>query len=321
MTPQPPTMTLVSDPRYAQLVRRVQWSELDSKYLIQLIHLACEEDLEGLGVEQVPRIPGDATSRLLNPQARGSAALVTRSALVVCGIQLVPLIVRAYAPDAQVEFTAIARDGDLVPTGSEIGRLRGSVVHLLTAERVILNFLQHLSGVATQTARYVAALGDSSTRLLDTRKTTPGFRILEKYAVACGGGWNHRLGLYDRIMLKDNHLAVAAQTDASTLQDMVALARKRHPDLLVEIEVDQLAQIPSALEAKPDILLLDNFSIRDLKVALDQIGSQVYTEASGNVSLQTLPELATLGLDFISCGALIHQSRWVDIGLDWQSED
>jgi nicotinate-nucleotide pyrophosphorylase (carboxylating) len=198
-----------------------------------------------------------------------------------------------------------------------LATLSGDPRTLLTAERVILNFLQRLSGVATQTHRYVEALGATRTRLLDTRKTTPGYRMLEKYAVACGGGWNHRLGLFDRVMLKDNHLALLGATGG--LAAAVAAAKRAAPELPVEIEVDLLAQIPPALAAGADVLLLDNFTPAQLRRAVALIGGRTFTEASGGITLKNLPRLAGLGLDFISTGALVHHSVWADIGLDWKT--
>lgn len=299
-----------SDPRYAELFRRLRWDDLDPAYLRQLITLAREEDLAGAGLKSLPKHPGDVTTHLLAPDTQGRAALVAREPLVVCALGLVALVLEAYGP--AVTFTAQAADGQAVEAGARLGTLEGPVGTLLQAERPLLNFLQHLCGIATQTARYVEALGNSPTRLLDTRKTTPGFRALEKYGVGCGGGWNHRIGLYDRIMLKDNHLAADA-----AIGDLIARARQQRPDLLVEVEVDNLSQIPPALEAGADIILLDNFTPTELAKAIDLIGEQAYTEASGGITLDNLSQIGALGLDFISSGALTHQSRWRDIGLDW----
>lgn len=181
----------------------------------------------------------------------------------------------------------------------------------------MLNFLQKLSGVATLTAQYVTALGSSQTRLLDTRKTTPGYRVLEKYATACGGGWNHRLGLFDRVMLKDNHLAASDATLGTALAKLVAQARQTYPQLPVEVEVDALDQIPPVLEAGAHVILLDNFSDDALRQAVARIQGRALTEASGGITLERLPSLAGIGLDFISTGATVHQSGWVDIGMDW----
>lgn len=303
-------------PAYSHLFHRLGWKELDPAYLRQLISIAREEDQEGAGLIRLPRIPGDATTSLLEPEAKGRADLVARQEMLICGIELVAMILKTYGADAT--FRAQVQDGDKIAPGGVIGTLEGAVGTMLQAERIVLNFLQHLCGVATQTAQYVEALGWSQTRLLDTRKTTPGFRVLEKYAVACGGGWNHRIGLFDRVMLKDNHLAVSSHDGDTSWVDLVKRSRKKVPDLLVEIEVDRMEQIQLALEADADIIMLDNFSLADLAEAVNLIGDRAYTEASGGITLETLPELGRMGLDFISSGALIHQSTWMDIGLDWQ---
>jgi nicotinate-nucleotide pyrophosphorylase (carboxylating) len=172
--------------------------------------------------------------------------------------------------------------------------------------------------MASTTRQYVEAMGTTSTRLLDTRKTTPGFRVLEKYAVACGGGFNHRIGLFDRVMLKDNHLAADHAGQGEALTRLVSSTRAKWPDMVIELEVDRVDQIPPALDAGVDIFLLDNFSGEDLSEAIRLVGDKAATEASGGITLDLLPELATLGLDFISTGATIHQSTWKDIGLDWR---
>jgi len=200
--------------------------------------------------------------------------------------------------------------------GTRLATLTGDPRTLLSAERVLLNFLQRLSGVATTTARHVAALGPGPTRLLDTRKTTPGYRMLEKYAVACGGAWNHRLGLFDRVMLKDNHLALLGSAD--DLAAAITRAKNAAPDLPVEVEIDRLDQLPPVLAAGADIILLDNLSPARLRPALALIAGRAITEASGGITLKTLPRYANLGLDFVSTGALVHQAPWADIGLDWE---
>ena len=191
---------------------------------------------------------------------------------------------------------------------------------MLMSERVLLNFLQFLSGVATLTRSYVDALGPSTSRLLDTRKTIPGYRMLQKYAVACGGAWNHRLGLFDRVMLKDNHLEANAAGSGKALAEMIEKARRRNPELLIEVEIDDLEQIPAALAAAPDKVMLDNFSIPQLERAVARIGGRICTEATGEVTLEKLAEMGALGLDFISTGALTHKAVWKDIGLDWKPE-
>ncbi len=299
----------------AHLFRQLTWAELDPAYLRQLVTLAREEDLAGAGLRDVPAIPGDVTTLSIAPASQGAAELRARQELTVCGLPLIPFILDTYGPGCSV--TPATRDATHAAPGALLATVSGPVPTLLQAERVLLNFLQHLSGVATQTARYVRALGDSPTRLLDTRKTTPGFRMLEKYAVACGGGWNHRLGLFDRVMLKDNHLAAAEATAGARLANAIHAVRRKNPTLAIEAEVDRLDQIPPVLEAGVDVILLDNFSLEDTRQAVSLIGDKAYTEASGGVTLDTLPALGKLGLDFISSGALVHQAPWRDIGMDW----
>jgi nicotinate-nucleotide pyrophosphorylase (carboxylating) len=252
------------------------------------------------------------------PRAR--AALVAREAMVAAGLPLIPHVLRAYGgPEGEVTFSWLGRvhDGEAVPAGETLAVLEAPAAQLLTAERVLLNFLQRLSGVATATRRHVEALGETTTRLLDTRKTTPGFRALEKYAVGQGGGWNHRLGLYDRIMLKDNHLALLQEEGRLSLAAAVEAARRRFPGVPVQVEVDQLGQIPEVLDAGADCLLLDNFSDTDLAEAVELARGRCLTEASGGIGLERLGRLGAFGLDFVSTGACVHHSTWCDMALDW----
>jgi len=298
------------------LIKRLAWDDLDLAYLRQLVEIARDEDLAGLGLRKRPRATGDrSTGSITTAPRQSSADLVARGPLVACGLPLLPLILKAYGGKATAQL--YAKDGASLKKGDVLATLTGDPRVLLAAERIVLNFLQRLSGIATQTRHYADALGRSRTRLLDTRKTTPGYRMLEKYAVACGGGWNHRLGLFDRVMLKDNHLALLGSNEG--LAAAVARAKKSTPDLPVEVEVDRLDQIPPVLAAGADIILLDNFTPAQLRKAVALIGGQAFTEASGGITLKTLPKLANLGLDFASTGALVHQSVWVDIGLDWRT--
>lgn len=298
------------------LIKRLSWDELDLAYLRRLVEIARDEDLAGLGLRAKPRKTGDRSTGSISTTPRQSSAdLVAREPLVVCGLPLLPLILKSYGGNAIAQLRT--RDGTSLKRGDVLATLTGDPRVLLAAERIVLNFLQRLSGVASQTKIYADALGSSRTRLLDTRKTTPGYRMLEKYAVACGGGWNHRLGLFDRVMLKDNHLALLGSSD--DLSAAVARAKKAAPDLAVEVEVDRLEQIPPVLAAGADIILLDNFTPAQLRKAIVLIGGQAFTEASGGITLKILPKLANLGLDFASTGALVHQSAWVDIGLDWRT--
>lgn len=304
-----------SSRRLEQFSTRVEWSDIDSNWVKEAIERARSEDILGAGFKSTPITTMDVSSALLDPEARGRASLIARTEMTVCGMVLIPLIAEIYGGDFEVRDAV--EDGVRLKRGECLGVLAGSVPAMLSAERVILNFLQRLSGVATETYRYVEALGQASTRLLDTRKTTPGWRALEKYAVATGGGWNHRLGLYDRVMLKDNHLAVGG-VGGEALADLVTKAKNTFPELGVEVEVDALEQIPPVLAAGADVIMLDNFSDEQLVEAIALIDGRAATEASGGITIDRLPRLAPLGLDFISTGATVHQAVWMDIGLDWE---
>ncbi|BET65494.1 carboxylating nicotinate-nucleotide diphosphorylase [Opitutales bacterium ASA1] len=297
------------------LCQRIGWRALDPKALRRLVRLARAEDLAGEGFVAKPSRRGDATTRAVVGREHGQAELRARREMVACGLPLVPLVLEAYGGGAR--FRPRVRDGAEVAADTVLGTLLGPARVLLQAERVLLNFLQRLSGIATYTRAHVRALGDSPTRLLDTRKTTPGYRALEKYAVATGGAWNHRLGLFDRVLIKDNHLAASGATRGDRLAHAVRVARHRAPGLRVEVEIDALEQLEPVLEAGADVVMFDNFSLPDLRVAVARAAGRTRTEASGGITVQTLPALAHVGLDFISTGALVHQSTWIDIGLDW----
>jgi nicotinate-nucleotide pyrophosphorylase (carboxylating) len=204
-------------------------------------------------------------------------------------------------------------DGQAMEKGSVLAVLAGNATGLLQGERTALNLLQRLSGIATATRSFVRALQGSATLLLDTRKTTPGFRYFEKYAVRVGGGHNHRLGLYDGVMLKDNHLAAAGDIGVA-----VSLVRERAPvTVRVEVEVETLAQVRQAVQAGADIIMLDNMAPEQMREAITLIGGRAKVEASGRIRLEDLPALAKLGLDYISTSAMVTRSRWLDIGLDF----
>lgn len=301
------------------LCHRLSWDEIDPEYLKKIAELARDEDIAGTGLcaAMRPAQAGDPTTEVSAPKSKtATAKFVARKACTLSGLPFVPVILEVYGGNVSAKMNV--RDGDSVPAGTVIGTISGDAAQMLTAERVMLNFLQRMSGIATQTARCVAALGGSKTRLLDTRKTTPGHRVLDKYAVGCGGAWNHRIGLFDRLMLKDNHLAADEAVAGTRLAELVRHARAARPDLLCEVEVDSLEQIPPVLEAGADIILLDNFSVENLKKAVALIGDEAWTEISGGVSLESLPVLGTVGADFVSSGALTHNVAWIDIGLDWE---
>jgi nicotinate-nucleotide pyrophosphorylase (carboxylating) len=297
------------------LSQRLTWSAIDLDYLQSIIAQAKLEDMAGLGLKNPLSHPLDVTSEIIPKTGNGKAALIARKSFTLCGLHLVPLILTQYNPS--LSFETNYQDGDTVNKNTSFGILNGPAKSLLQAERILLNFLQYLSGIATTTKSYSDCLNHSETRLLDTRKTTPLYRILEKYAFVCGGGYNHRYGLYDRIMIKDNHIAVLETNTDQSLAEQMDQLRARFTKLPIQIEVDSLDQLNKVLDAQPDCILLDNFSIEATKEAIRIIDDQAYTEASGGITLNNLANLKNLGLDFISTGAPIHQSQWVDIGLDW----
>ncbi|MDR3228719.1 MAG: carboxylating nicotinate-nucleotide diphosphorylase [Puniceicoccales bacterium] len=316
------------------LFRRLRWDDLCKRHIRSLIRTAIDEDTAGLGLKPSLRTPrrDPSTALIADIATTATAKIVARRECVVCGAELIGAVLAEYAATQIANTTAASTntaapiasaqihvpDGRRVRRNEVIATVSGTAALLLTAERVMLNFLQRLSGIATLAAAYAAKLEGTACRLLDTRKTTPGWRMLEKYAVATGGGWNHRLGLFDRVMLKDNHLAAGDAASGANLAALVRRARAEFPDLAIECEVDTRAQIAPVLEAGADVILLDNFSLTDLRPALAEIADRAWTEVSGGVTLETLAAIAALGPDFVSTGALTHQAAWVDIGLDWQ---
>ena len=258
---------------------------------------------------------GDITARLIPADESASAAVITREDATICGVDWVNEVARQVDPTITLDW--MVADGDQAKANQVLFQAHGNARSLLTFERCALNFLQCLSGTASIAHYYASLVADTPVRLLDTRKTLPGYRVLQKYAFACGGGYNHRIGLFDRVMLKDNHLAVAGAIGGNRLSETVALAVNTCEDIPIEVEVDRLEQITPVLEAGADIILLDNFSLPELKEAVSMIEGRAWTEASGGITLNNLSALGDLGLDFISTGAPIHQSRWKDIGLDW----
>ena len=298
-----------------RLIRRLRWDELDRAWLLRFAEFARDEDLSGLGLAERPLRTGDPSAALLVGAARARARVVARRPMVLAGLGLLDVVFAAYG--GRCHAKPLAYDGQFVPAGTAVAEVEGPASELLSAERILLNFLQRLCGVATHTREHVLALGSSPTKLLDTRKTTPGFRMLEKYAVGQGGGYNHRLGLFDRIMVKDNHLAASGATAGERITQMVLRARESRPDLLVEVEVDRLDQIRPVLQAGADIILLDNFPLADLREAIPQLRGLAWSEVSGGVSLESLPLIGALAPDFVSSGGLTHAAPWCDLGLDW----
>jgi nicotinate-nucleotide pyrophosphorylase (carboxylating) len=273
----------------------------------QLINLAVAEDLGDRG---------DVTSQALIPGAlQGGAAFVARAEGVVAGLPAAALVLAAV--DSQLQFVPVVKDGTRVERGTVLATVRGPMRGILASERTALNFLQHLSGVATLTAKFVNAVAGLPARILDTRKTTPGWRLLEKYAVRQGGGHNHRMGLYDGILIKDNHLAALGKCD-KWQQLRAALGGSR----AVEIEVDSLEQLHELVPLAPAMVLLDNMTLDDMREAVairKRLLPDLQLEASGRVTLETVRSIAATGVDRISVGALTHSAPALDIALDYQS--
>lgn len=265
--------------------------------------------------------PGDVTSFTLIPPGRqGHAHLVGRIAGVLAGLPAVEIVLALVSPELRLESEV--GDGACIEAGQRLATISGPVNFMLAAERTALNFVQRLSGVASLTRCYVDAIAGLPCRVMDTRKTTPGWRLLEKYAVRCGGGQNHRMGLYDQFLIKDNHLA-AAQECKLSIRDAIATARNASTTgaaLGIEVEVDTLEQFDEALAAGPDIILLDNMTPEQMREAVkrrNERAAGVQLEASGGVNLATVRAIAESGVDRISVGALTHSAPALDIGLDY----
>ena len=264
---------------------------------------------------------------LIDDERRGGCAIVPRQNGVCAGLATLPWIVDEFEADLDLEL--LSRDSAELVAGQPIAKLRGNARDLLTSERVILNVLGRLCGIATQVARYVKAIEGFGASVYDTRKTTPGWRLLEKYAVACGGGKNHRRGLYDGFLIKDNHLQLGgrdgvpmATGDAASkaIQWRGGQVQRMTAPEMVEIEVDSLDQLRDVLPVGPDIVLIDNFEIESIRQAValrDELNPAVELEVSGNVTIDTIAEIASTGVERISSGALTHQATWLDVGLDW----
>jgi len=279
---------------------------LSSEDIHDLVRRALAEDIGSGDVTTLATVPPETTAR---------AEMVARQWIVVAGLPLAEAAFRQLSN--QVRIARCVGDGQQVEPGQVLLRVAGAAQPLLGAERVALNFVQRLSGIATLTAQYVAAVAGTQARILDTRKTTPGWRRLEKYAVACGGGQNHRMGLFDMVLIKDNHLAALARESPRPIEAAVQRARARYPQLQVEVEADTLDQVDQAVAAGADIILLDNMNLEQVRVAVARVGGRAKIEASGGVHLGNVRALAEAGVDFISIGALTHSARAMDIGLDF----
>lgn len=258
---------------------------------------------------------GDLTTQTAIPAAvQSTAHIVTREAGVVAGL---PVVIAVFHQlDPRLKVLLHVDDGATVAAGTKLATVVGSARSILSGERVALNLLQRLSGIATMTAQYVAAVAKTKAKILDTRKTTPGLRALEKYAVRVGGGYNHRFGLYDGVMLKDNHLAILAAQGIDLVSAIKQVRQHLGPMVQIEVEVESVDAAIAAAEAGADLILLDNMPLDQLRLAVQAIAGRAKTEASGGVTLQTVRAIAETGVDYISVGALTHSVRALDIGLD-----
>jgi nicotinate-nucleotide pyrophosphorylase (carboxylating) len=297
---------------------QIEWDATLEDDLRQLVRLAVREDLD--------REYDWTTVALVGPDVRGKATIVTRQDGILAGMRCLPVVIDEMQAD--IQFDARASDGQAVLANTVVAELVGSARDILTCERPLLNFLAHLSGIATLTREYARQIEGTKARIFDTRKTTPGWRRLEKYAVRCGGGVNHRTGLFDAILIKDNHLALAGEAGLSPTE---AVCRAReflahfsaeftNKNLLVEIEIERLEQLEDVLVAGPDIVLLDNMPPDQLRQAVSRrnnVRPQVELEASGGISLENVRQIALTGVERISVGALTHSAPWLNVALDW----
>lgn len=267
-----------------------------------LVRDALAEDLGGIG--------DITTDTIIPPERMWKGALVARKPGIVAGLDLARMAFRL--TDASIAFDVVMPDGAAVKPKDTIAVIHGPAKPIITAERVALNYLCHLSGIATATHNLVEAVKPHKARICDTRKTTPGLRALEKYAVLAGGGINHRFGLYDAVLIKDNHIAVAGGVREAVLKARAKVG----PSVKIELEVDTLDQLQQALDLPIDIVLLDNMDVATLKKAVEMVGGRFVTEASGGVTLETVAAIASTGVDRISVGAITHSAPILDIGLD-----
>ena len=277
-------------------------SGLEPELVQALVDLAISEDLMG-GV--------DVTSLATIPETQISQLdLVTRSAGVIAGIDIASLVFLSIS-DKKIEVEKCVTDGSTVDAKTCVLSVKGETVDLLTAERTALNFLGHLSGIATITNKWVKEISGTEAKIRDTRKTTPGLRLLEKYAVRVGGGTNHRMSLNDQALIKDNHIVAAG-----SIKKAIEKVKDKFPELAFEVEVDNLDQISEALSANAELILLDNFSIEDLRKAVALVNKKAKLEASGGITFENVRKIAETGVDYLAVGALTHSAPVLDIGGD-----
>ncbi|MCF7519940.1 carboxylating nicotinate-nucleotide diphosphorylase [Pseudoalteromonas sp. L21] len=269
----------------------------------QLVKLALDEDLNYQSAND-----GDITAQLIPENEQANAKVITREDCVFCGKDIILEVFKQV--DESVKVDVLVNDGDTVAANSTLFTASGSARAILTAERTALNFVQTLSGTATTTAHYVKELAGTTTQLLDTRKTIPGLRALQKYAVKCGGGANHRIGLFDAFLIKENHIAACGGIGKA-----VAQAKLNHPSKPVEVEVESLNELEQAIDAGADIIMLDNFSVEQIQQAVVITNKRAKLEVSGNMTLETIKTYSQAGVDFISSGALTKNLQSIDLSM------
>ena len=278
-------------------------AQLPKEYIADHVTAAIEEDVGN----------GDITTNsLISPDRQSTAQIITHDDIVFCGSTVAAEVFRHLDKDCLIKEHY--EDGQAAPIGSVLMQINASTRSLLTAERTALNYLQRMSGIATLCSRYVQAVNDHNTILLDTRKTIPGWRLLEKYAVQCGGARNHRRKLDDMFFIKDNHLA--SMEGPHRIQQAVDQARQANPNLKIEVEADTIIQAKQAADAGADIILLDNMTPEEIKEALKEIGKKAQTEASGGITIDNIHEFAQTGVQFISIGAITHSARSVNLSME-----
>ena len=272
--------------------------QLPSSYINKQVTLALAEDIGD----------GDVTAKLIPDDKLADARIISREPAILCGADWVSEVFNQLDTAIQIDWHC--QDGDKIQADQELCRLHGSARHLLSGERSALNFLQTLSATATQAHEYVMAVEGTGCRILDTRKTIPGLRLAQKYAVRCGGAYNHRIGLYDMVLIKENHISAAG-----SIQAAVDTARRLSPDIPLEVEVENLQQLQQALDADVDRILLDNMDIPTLKQAVQMTNKRIPLEASGGVTQETAREIAQTGVDYISIGSITKHIHAIDFSM------
>ncbi len=279
-------------------------TKLDPSIVKEVVTKALEEDIGSGDITTLSTVPANEEVK---------AEISVKEDCIIAGMPVAEATFKQL--DGSLEFQAIVPDGDMASCGNRVAVISGRAQPILTGERVALNFLQHLSGIASMTRRFVELIKDTGATILDTRKTLPGLRHLEKYAVATGGGKNHRIGLYDRVLIKDNHLRIQARYGPDGIARAVALAREENAESPIEVEAASIEEVEAALRAQADYILLDNMSVDELREAVKLIDGRAIAEASGGISLDNVREVALTGVQFISVGCITHSVRAIDFSL------